>query len=57
MFSFLKKGDVDELLVHLKSIHPSIKFITELKEEGSIPFLDTRVTTKMDGKLDVTVYR
>ena len=56
---FLKKGDVDELLVHLNSIRPSIKLTTELEEGGSIPFLDTRVTRKVDGKLDVTstVYR
>ena len=30
---------------------------TELEEGGSIPFLDTRVIRKVDGKLDVTVYR
>ena len=53
----MKKGDVDELLVNLNSIRPSIKLTTELEEGGSIPFLDTRVTRKVDGKLDVTVYR
>ena len=53
-FTLVKKGDVDELLVHLNSIRPSIKLTTELEEGGSIPFLDTR---KVDGKLDVTVYR
>ena len=53
----MKKGDVDELLIHLNSIRPSIKLTTELEEGGSIPFLDTRVTRKVDGKLDVTVYR
>ena len=57
MFTLVKKGDVDELLVHLNSIRPSIKLTTELEEGGSIPFLDTRVTRKVDGKLDVTVYR
>ena len=51
-FTLVKKGDVDELLVHLNSIHPSIKLTTELEEGGSIPFLDTRVTRKVD----VTVY-
>ena len=55
-FTLVKKGDVDELLVHLNSIRPSIKLTTELEEGGSIPFLDTRVTRKVDGKLDVTVY-
>ena len=56
-FTLVKKGDVDELLTHLNSIRPSIKLTTELEEGGSIPFLDTRVTRKVDGKLDVTVYR
>ena len=53
-FTLVKKDDVDELL---NSIRPSIKLTTELEEGGSIPFLDTRVTRKVDGKLDVTVYR
>ena len=57
MFTLVKKGDVDELLVHLNSIRLSIKLTTELEEGGSIPFLDTRVTRKVDVKLDVTVYR
>ena len=56
-FSVMKKGDVDRLLNHLNSIHPSIKFTMELEEDGSIPFLDTRVTRKVEGKLDITVYR
>ena len=56
-FTLVKKGDVDELLTHLNSIRPSIKLTMELEEGGSIPFLDTRVTRKVDGKLDVTVYR
>ena len=56
-FTLVKRGDVDELLVHLNSIRPSIKLTTELEEGGSIPFLDTRVTRKVDGKLSITVYR
>ena len=56
-FSIVKKGDVDELLGHLNSIRPSIKFTMELEKDGSIPFLDTRVTRQVEGKLDVTVYR
>ena len=45
--TLVMKGDVDELLVHLNSIRPSIKLTTELEEGGSIPFLDTRVTRKV----------
>ena len=56
-FSVMKKGDVDGLLNHLNSIRPSIKFTMELEEDGSILFLDTRVTRKVEGKLDITVYR
>jgi hypothetical protein len=53
----LKTGDVDGLLNHLNSIRPTIKFTMELEEEGSLPFLDTRVTRLANGKLDITVYR
>ena len=54
-FSVMKKGHVDGLLNHLNIIRPSIKFTMELEEDGSIPFLDTRVTRKVEGKLDITV--
>ena len=47
-FTIVKKGDVDELLIHFNSIRTSIKLTTELEEGGSIPFLDTRVTRKVD---------
>ena len=52
----LRKSDIDGLLRHLNSIHPTIKFTMEVEEGGSLPFLDTRVTRKEDGKLDITVY-
>ena len=52
----MKKGDVNGLLNHLNSICPSIKFTMELEEDGSIPFLDTRVTRKVKRKLDITIY-
>ena len=56
-FTLLKKGDVDELLVYFNSIHPSINLNMEPEEGGLIPFLETRVTKKVDGKVDVTAYR
>ena len=31
--------------------------IQQMEEDGSLPFLDTRITRKADGKLDITVYR
>ena len=54
--SILRKCDVDELLNHLNSIRLTAKFTMELEEEGSLPFLDTRVTRLANGKLDITVY-
>ena len=48
----LRKGDVDGVLNHLNSMRPM-----ELEEEGSLLFLDTRVTRLANGKLDITVYR
>ena len=53
----LRTSDVDGLLNHLNSLRPTIKFTMELEEEGSLPFLDTRVTRLTNGKLDITVYR
>ena len=53
----LRKGDVEGLLHHLNSIRPTIRFTMEVEEGGSLPFLDTKLTRKEDGKLDITVYR
>lgn len=53
----MKKGDVDQLLNNHNNVGPIIKFTMELEEDGSIPFLDTRVIRKVEGKLDITVYR
>ena len=53
----LKKSDVDVLPHHLNNICPTINFTKEVEEGGSLPFLDTRVTRKEDGKLDITLYR
>ena len=54
-FSIVKRYEVDGLLDHLNSVRPSIKFTMELEEGGSIHFLDTRVTRKVEGKQDITV--
>ena len=57
IFGILRTSDVDGLLSHLNSLRPTIKFTMELEEEGSLPFLDTKLTRLADGKLDITVYR
>jgi hypothetical protein len=48
---------VEPLLNHLNDVHPTIKFTMELEKEGSLPFLDTRLTRREEGTLDVTVFR
>ena len=49
-----KKG----FLQHINSVDPAIRFTVEdNKEDGSIPFLDTIVTSEADGSLSITVYR
>ena len=50
---------MDGLSHHLKSIHPTIKFTMDtkdMKEGGSLPFFDTKITRKADGKIEITVY-
>ena len=48
----------EELLKHLNSVDPSIKFtVEEAKEDGSIPFLDTIIRPEEDGTFTIGVYR
>ena len=44
-------------LHHLNEVRPTIKFTMELEKDGSIPFLDTSLTRREDGTLNVTVFR
>ena len=53
----VKKGTAEVLLEHLNRIRPSIQFTLELEKGGTLPFLDTHLRRKVDGTLDVTVYR
>ena len=49
---------MDGVLDHVNSVRPmQHKFTMELEEGRSIPFLDTRITRKVEGKLDIIVYR
>ena len=41
---------------HFNSLEPTIKFTIEMEQEGSLPFLDTRVTRNSDGSLTTTVF-
>ena len=48
---------VNGFLEHINSQYPSIKFIMERENDMSLPFLDTLLTRKENGKLDMSVYR
>ena len=48
---------MDELLLHINSIRPSIKFTVETEKDGSLPFLDTLVSRSDSGTLSFSIYR
>ena len=55
-FTIIKKNR-DRFLQHLNSIHPKIKFTCEeVREDGSMPFLDILVTPEEDGSLKTSVF-
>ena len=53
----LKINDVDGFLSHLNSLHPRIKFTTELMHTQSIAFLDTHLMVQPNNTVNVKVYR
>ena len=53
----MEKDEVEPLLNHLNSVSPTINFTMELERDGSLPFLDTKLTRREGGTLDVTVFR
>ena len=53
----LPTGQIQQFHDHLNSTAPSIKLTTELEQEGSLPFLDTRAMRHSDGSLTTTVFR
>ena len=54
---FLKKGGEKDFLDHINGIRPSIELTMETESGGKISFLDCELQRKLDGSLDVTVYR
>ena len=57
-FTIIKKNNKDSFLEHLNSINPKIQFTCEeIREDGSIPFLDILVTPEDDGSLKTSVFR
>ena len=53
----MKEDEVEPLFNHLNNVRPTIKFTMELERDGSLPFLDTKLTRREGGALDVTVFR
>ena len=53
----MQRDAVEPLLRHLNEVRPTIKFTMELEKDGSLPFLDTSLTRREDGTLNVTVFR
>ena len=54
----LEEEEQNSFLQHLNSIHPKIKFTCEeVREDGSMPFLDILVTPEEDGSLKTSVFR
>ena len=57
-FTIIKKEDRSSILQHLNSIHQNMKFTCEeVRDDGSMPFLDILVTPKEDGSLSTSVFR
>ena len=57
-FTIIKKTNRDSFLQHLNSIHPNIKFTCEeVRDDGSMPFLDILITPEEDGSLKTSVFR
>ena len=57
-FVIHKEVNKQDLLQHINSVDPAIKFTVEdNKEDRSIPFLDTIVKAEADGGLSITMYR
>ena len=56
-FSKLKKIRVEAFLAHLNSMHPRIKFTTEIQENDMLAYLDVRCNVEPDGTIRITIYR
>ena len=56
-FIILKKDHFDEFTNHINTIHPSIKFTSEVEIEGQLPMLDVLFTRQPDKHLKCKVYR
>ena len=53
----VQRDAVKPLLHHLNDVRPTIKFTMEPEKDGSLPFLDIKLTRREHGTLNVTVFR
>lgn len=56
-FCIVDREDVNTFLSHLNGVHPRTKFTMEVEENGTLAFLDVKITRKQDRTLGHTVYR
>ena len=56
-FSYVKKGELSNVLALLNNFHDDIKFTHECETNGTISFLDVKVNRLTDGKFKTSVYR
>ena len=53
----LRKTDTGAFSDYINSQNPHIKFTCEPEVDGQLIFLDSKITRKESGSLDVTIYR
>ena len=56
-FTFVKKGEVDNVLRILDNFHNNIKFTFEKQTNDAIAFLDVKVIRKADGSFEIDIHR
>ena len=56
-FCVMEKEDTQTFLDYLNSLRPTIQFTIKLEEDGHLPFLDTLLTRREDGGVNIGVYR
>ena len=56
-FAFVRQGSIQNVLDCLNKFHPSIQFTHEAEINGSIAFLDVKVSTREDRGFDTEIHR
>ena len=56
-FTFIRRGEVENIVRILNGFHESIKFTYEKEVDGTISFLDVKVLKNADGSFDTDIHR